>query len=123
VADNFGAPLGGDWFGALALIVTAVKFLWEMGDRYEKKLAATILASGKVKAAVGDVALAAVIDSEKVVMTDLYDEQRRNHEEKLDKLITEVAGVNEFLRSDQLARAVVAAMSGNPTRRDHPRNT
>jgi len=121
VADlkDIGGP--GAIAGWTALIGMLIRLLWDAGDRYEKKLAATILASGKVKSAVGDVAIRAVVDSKELVMANVYELRLNDHQEKLDRLLNKVDEMSDYLHSDQLARAVVAAMNGNPTRRDHSR--
>lgn len=109
--------------GVVALLVTVWKFFWERGDREEKRLAALVLSCEPITKAVGRVAVDAVTASGDFVMSGIYEEQRTNHEEKLDNVLARVDQMDKYMRSDQLPRAIAAAMRGAPMRRNAARNT
>ena len=109
--------VAGGLAGAIALAMTTVKFLWDRGDREGKRLAALILSDATVVLAVRAVAIIGVEESGRFVSQKLYDEQRETLGGKLDVLTKKVDGLSDYIQSDQLPRAIIAAMKGGEQRR------
>lgn len=114
---SVGAVLGGG-----AAIGVVLKIWWDVGDRATKKLAATILSSEIVYDAIGKVSLSYARKSKEFVGAEAYASDRERHDEKFSELKKTMDDLNNYLRSDQLAQRIAAAVQGEPTRRMHGRS-